>query len=73
MSAEIRDKRNNNLVAVGQLELADHFMSGGYVYVVHNTESLNISAINIATGYLHMFKSTDLVQQVHVVIEVHLV
>lgn len=73
MSAEIRDKRNNELVSVGMLQPADHFMLGNSVYVYQESAGVDICAVNIATGRPVMFKPSDPVQQVHIVIEAHLV
>lgn len=74
MSAEIVDKRNMELVPASLLKQGDHIIDQfKNVLVVTNNSKNYMDCISITTGEPFTFSSDKLVQQVHLIISVHLV
>lgn len=74
MSAEIVDKRNMELVPASILKRGDHIIDQfKNVLVVTNNSKNYLECISIATGEPFTFSFDKLVQQVHLVISVHLI
>lgn len=75
MSIEIRDKRNTELLALRNLRNGDHFMLKNCLYVISSREYKNDLCLctNIKDGTSGIINNSELVQQVHLVIEIHLV
>ena len=74
MSAEIVDKRNMELVPASVLKQGDHIIDQFKNVLVITSKSKNYTACtSITTGEPFTFSSDKLVQQVHLVISVHLI
>ncbi|WAK45004.1 hypothetical protein Fifi067_00084 [Erwinia phage Fifi067] len=75
MTIEIRDKRNIDLVQLRDLKNGDHFMFLNCLYVMsqHEYQSGYCLCTNIKDGTSTTISKSDPVQQVHLVIEIHLV
>lgn len=75
MSVDIIDKRNIEKVQLRNLKNGDHFIQNNCLYVVSNHESKSgyCDCTNIKDGTsCHILKHEE-VQQVHLVIHIHLV
>ena len=74
MSAEIVDKRNIALLLAKHMEQGDHIMDQHKnVLVVVNNNRNYIDCVSITTGEHFTLEPETEVQQVHLVISVHLV
>lgn len=74
MSAEIVDKRNMELVPASVLKQGDHIIDQfKNVLVVTSSGKGYMNCISISTGESFTFSSDKLVQQVHLVVSVHLI
>lgn len=74
MSAEIVDKRNMELVPASVLKQGDHIIDQfKNVLVVTNNSKNYMNCTSISTGEPFTFSSDKLVQQVHIVVSVHLI
>lgn len=76
MSAEIVDKRNMELVPASILKQGDHIIdqSKNVLVVTRTGNGIDYTyCASIATGETFTLSSDKLVQQVHLVISVHLV
>lgn len=74
MSAEIVDKRNMELVPVSVLKQGDHIIDQFKNVLVVTGKGIDYThCASIATGETFTLSSDKLVQQVHLVISVHLI
>lgn len=74
MSADIVDKRNMELIPASVLKQGDHIIDQfKNVLVVTNTSKNYVNFVSIYTGEPFTFSSDKLVQQVHLVVSVHLI
>lgn len=74
MSAEVVDKRNMELVPASVLKKGDHIIDQfNNVSVVTSKGIDNTYCISITTGETFTLSQDKLVQQVHIVVSVHLI
>lgn len=72
---EFKDKRNVELIPLSDLADGDHFIHNNIVWVVcdHNYSCNEASCCNIGDGSMRNLVRTTEVQQVTLVVEIHLV
>ena len=74
MSAEIVDKRNMELVPASLLKQGDHIIDQSKNVLVVTRNDIDYTyCSSIATGETFTLSSDKLVQQVHIVVSVHLI
>lgn len=72
---EFKDKRNVELIPLSDLADGDHFVHNNIVWVVsdHDYDHKSASCVNIGEGSVCDLLRTTEVQQVTLVVEIHLV
>ena len=75
MTIEFKDKRNITLIPLSDLADGDHFIYNNIVWVVndHDYDPKSATCVNIDDGSICDLLTTIQVQQVSLVIEIHLV
>lgn len=75
MTYEVKDRRNIELTEVHELPEGSHILFEKSLFVISENkgEAFRVEATHIGDGSVHSLAPKEKVQQVHLVIEIHLI